>query len=186
MTTHYTIYREKDGIKFKASYRGGRFFRVEILRGKLNEKGMAHFGSIIPPKESEMDRYRSEFAKHFIYTAITKKKSTYTQFTDAWFSFYDNYKEIAPKFAKKDGHALKSIITYLTKVSGSEPEALELWQVILGNWKQLDEFHQKNTDLTYIEGQMNKIISNVKRISKTGTGGVSDDYLKRVVDDLRS
>jgi len=186
MTTHYTIYREKDNLKLKVSFRGGKFFRVEVLSGKLTGTALDRFGIIIPLMEAEMDTYRAQFKRHFTYTAITKKKSTFTHFTDAWFNFYEDYKEIAPKFAKKDGNAIKSIITYLKKVSGTEEEALELWRVILGNWKHLDDFHQKNTDLTYIEGQMNKIISNVKKLSKTGTNGISDDYLKRVIDDLRT
>jgi hypothetical protein len=186
MTTHYIIFIKDHDLKLKASYRGGTFFRIERTSGKMTDLILDKFGIIVPLKETEIKTYRQRYEKHITYTAIESKKSFYTHFTDAWFRFYENYKEIPPKFATKDGQALKRIIVYLKKVSGSEEEALELWRVILGSWKYLDEFHQKNTDLTYIEGQINKIISNVKRFSKTGTNGVSDDYLKSVIDDLRT
>ncbi|MEH6407900.1 MAG: hypothetical protein V7767_11515 [Leeuwenhoekiella sp.] len=186
MTTHYTIFIKKHNLKLKVGYRSGKFWRVERMTGTIPDVTLYYIGMLIPPKESDIPAFREDPTRSVTYTKIEKKKSIYTQFSDAWFTFYEEFAQIEPKFTGVEGKALKQIIVYLKKVSGSDEAALELWQVILSSWKHLDDFHKKNTDLKYINSSLNKIITNVKRISKTGTKGVSDDYLKSVINDLRT
>lgn len=186
MTTYYTIYIDKHKLKLKVGYRSGKFWRVERVSGQMTDTILDSFGIVVPLEEKQVQQYQNRYGKNVTYTKIEKKKSIYTQFSDAWFVFYEGFAGIEPKFTGVEGKALKQIITYLKKVAGDDAGALELWSVILSRWKHLDEFHRKNTDLKYINSNLNKIITNVKRISQEGTKGVSDDYLKRVVDDLRT
>ena len=103
---------------------------------------------------------------------------------DEWFAFYNRLFGFAPKFTGADGKALKQIITYLTNNSADETEALSTWQYLLQNWQKLDEFHQRNTDLKYINSQLNKILQNAKRGNSSKTQRISDNFKREVLRGL--
>jgi hypothetical protein len=110
--------------------------------------------------------------------------SLYTLFLDEWFAFYHRQFGLSPKFTGADGKALKQIITYLTGNSADEEEALATWLYLLQHWGQLDEFHQRNTDLKYINSQLNKILQNAKRGNNKTKGRVSDHFKREILRGL--
>lgn len=183
--TNYTIHLNKVQVVLKLSYRGGKFHRIERNKGRLSDDIIKHLGKVIPPAESDIEAFRKLFPE-VDYKPVKKEKTEFSLFNDAWFAFYENRSGFPPKFNAADANHLKQIISYLKQITGGQKEALEVWQMILHNWKRLDEFHQKNTDLKYINSSLNKILNNVKGISKNGSKGVSDDYIKNVVNDLNT
>lgn len=186
MTNHYKIHIISTNATLKVSYRNGKFFRIEKLTGKLTDEQVKKIGVLIPPTNEQINEFRKSLSKKVTYTLIENKKTLYKQFNDVWFSFYEDFMGVKPRFNGTDGKHLKQIIRYLTELSQSENEALELWKIVLYNWKHLEDFHKQNTDLKYINSRINVILNNVKRISKTGSKTVSSDYLERVMRDLQS
>lgn len=186
MTTYYKLEIIKTGATLKLSFRGGKFLRLEHVSGKLNESQLRQIGMLIPPDESQIENYTNNLSEKVLYTKIEKGKSLYTLFVTGWINFYTQHFGYAPKFSPTDGASLKSIISYLKTLTSSEDEAFALWEAILYNWKQLDEFHQKNTDLKYINSRINVILQNVKRINTKKQAGVSGEYLQSVIRDLQS
>ncbi len=173
MTNHYTLQLVKSGMKLKATYKNKRFLRIEYISGSYDIAVINHLGVIIPVYEKEFEKFEKAFQLRVAYSEIIKEKSLFTQFNESWFTFYESYKGIAPKFTGADGAHLKQIISYLKQVSTNEKEALEAWKTILFKWKTLDEFHLKNTDLKYINSRLNVIINAIKEnngTSSTGSG----------------
>lgn len=175
----------KTNTILKLHYKNDRFYKLETVSGKaLSNVQIRSIHLIIPPTKDHILEYTNAMREKVTYEQIENQKSIYTQFVNEWFSFYADYMEMKPKFTKAEGGSLKQIITYLKSTTGSEQKALELWQALLLNWKQLDEFHQRNTDLKYINSNLNRILNNVKRINTETNGGVSDDYLQSIINDL--
>jgi hypothetical protein len=110
--------------------------------------------------------------------------SLYTQFLDEWFGFYNCLYGFPPKFTGADGKALKQIISYLQQVSANDTEALSTWQYLLGNWQKMDEFHQRNTDLKYINSQLNKILQNAKRGNSSAKQTYSTDFKRKILEGI--
>jgi len=185
MTTHYTLQITKTGTTIKLTYRGGRLLRWERKTGKITDKQLWHFGTVLPPSEGDIDRFRESNAGKVTYTEIVTERSLYHRFTDAWFAFYERTHEMPPKFNGIEGKALKQIMGYFRKAAGDDTRALQAWQGLLTNWQSLDEFHQQNCELKYINGSLQKIIQNLKRVTD-GKSGISGSYLSRIYEDLQS
>lgn len=171
MTHHYSIEIIETKTYLKATYRDKKFRKLEHLRGVLNKNMMLQIGRIVPRHESDFPEFNKRHEGKVNFSIITQEKTIYTQFSDEWFSFYEGYRELPPKFMAADGKALKAIISYLTKVSTSEQEALELWKVILDKWDTLNDFHKANTDLKYINSKLNIIINAIKQQNNTNAKG---------------
>lgn len=170
----------------KLAYKAGRFFRLERVSGFLSAEGLAAIGKVIPPTEEAVEEYARQYKGRIRYEKVVKKKTLFQQFVGTWMAFYNNFTGHDPRFNAVEGKNLKQIITYLKKISGSEAGALELWRQLLQNWQQLDEFHQRNTDLKYINGNINRIIENVKRGStKKGKAKYSEDFKQKIAERLR-
>ena len=170
---------------FKVTYSiKGDFKKIEIVKGKLENKQVYQLGAIIPPNVDHIPMFRANYP-NIQYVEEVKAKSLYTLFVEEWNAFYFNLNGYAPKFTAVEGKCLKDIIKYLTTISGSEEEILSTWQVLLNSWNRLDEFHQKNTDLKYINGNLNRILDNVKR----GSGNqpkYSDDFKRKLAERLQA
>jgi hypothetical protein len=186
MTSYYIAVIVETDAKLKITYRNGKFLKLEKISGKMTEQHFEYIGRLIPPLEDQVTAFAKARSPKITYTKIEKVRNIWTHFSDEYFKLYESITNLSPKFTAADGKALKSIINYLTEETGNEREAIELWRIIMANWLQLDEFHQKNLDIKYINSQLNKILQNVKRISHKGSNGISSDYLKRVMDDLQS
>lgn len=174
MTHHYNIEIIATRTHFKVTYRDGKFRKLEHIRGTIDKPFLKALGRIIPLFTKDFGDYNSQFEGKVNYTIITQEKTTYSKFLSEWTLFYENYANMPPKFSGVDGKALKGIIGYLTKVSTSEQEALELWKVILGKWSSLSDFHKANTDLKYINSKLNIILNAIKK----STGNNSEDFAK--------
>ncbi|EGV44290.1 hypothetical protein BZARG_759 [Bizionia argentinensis JUB59] len=174
MTNHYNIEVLETQTHLKVTYRDDKFRKLEHLRGKLDDAMLKQLGRIIPRSESSMQSYINHYQSKVSYTKIETKKSLYTQFLDEWTAFFEQFSGLPPKFTGADGNSLKSIITYLTKLSaGSETEALALWKIILSKWHTVKEFHQQNTDLKYINSKLNIILHEIKQQGNTFTQGTN-------------
>lgn len=168
MTRYLHIEILKTGTILKLTYRRDKFIKLE-LTGKLTEMQLRSIGTIIPPKWEMLEKYREQFREHCTYTPVIKEKSIYQQYVDAWYSFYEKYMKMPPRFNAIDGRHLKQIIAYLKELEGTDEKGLILWKSILSTWEDLDKFHQNNTDLKYINSRLNVILNNVKRATNNDT-----------------
>ena len=174
MTTHYKIQLTDSDVSLKLSYRSGKFFRLERTKGKLPDNHLRYVGKIIPPTENQIGAYQAAFADKVSYEAITKEKSQFSKFNNAWFSFYEDFTGLPPKFGAADGMHLKKIMKHLETVGGSQTEAFQLWETILAAWPKLSDFHKENTDLKYINSRLNVLLNAVKKAINTSTVGGTD------------
>lgn len=174
MITHYNIIIKSTGSKLKVSYKGGHFFKIEKLTGKLTAEQVLGIGKIIPPLEYQIEAYGVQLQDKLSYRLIKPRKPTlYGSFVDEWMSFYDANFQIQPRFNAVDGKGIKSIIAYLSTISTDEQETLLLWKNILSNWKHLPKFFKDNPDIKFIYSQINKIINHVKELNQHTTAGQS-------------
>lgn len=174
MTTHHNIKISSTSTEFKATYRDGKFRKLEHLRGKLDQTMLNSLGKVIPQKESELEAFINQFKDRVIYTSESKKEvSIFSQFNTAWFAFFrKENNNIDPKFTGADGKALKQIIAYLKNINnGDEAAALSNWNLLLNSWESLSEFHQAQTDLKYINSKLNVIIREIIRKNGVNTSG---------------
>lgn len=95
----------------------------------------------------------------------TDSKSLHNEYVAAWKDFYLRTNDILPRFGALDGKMIKEIRTYLEKVSDSPDQALATWQAILENYHRLEDFFRLNTDLKFINSQINKIITQLKHVT---------------------
>ena len=172
-------------VVVKLTYKGGKFSKLEIKKGTLEGEYLKQIGLLIPPLESLIEEWQGSWGDRVTYREEeANPPSLYTLFLDEWFAFYHRQFGLSPKFTGADGKALKQIITYLTGNSADEEEALATWLYLLQHWGQLDEFHQRNTDLKYINSQLNKILQNAKRGNNKTKGRVSDHFKREILRGL--
>lgn len=175
MTTNYNIHLVKTKTDLKLTYRDGKFKKIEHLRGVLDANMTKHLGVVIPPKESDLTAFVLEMNGKVIYTSETKKPvSIFSKFNSAWFNFFrKENNNIEPKFTGADGKALNQIISHFKSINnGDEDAALANWNLLLENWSELSEFHQKQMDLKYINSKLNVIIREIirnKGVNSSGT-----------------
>ena len=182
----YIVTIRSCAVVVKLTYKeGGKFSKLEVKKGTLEGEYLKQIGLLIPPLENLIEEWQGVWGDRVTYRKEgANPPSLYVLFLDEWFAFYNRLFGFAPKFTGADGKALKQIITYLTNNSADETEALSTWQYLLQNWQQLDEFHQRNTDLKYINSQLNKILQNAKRGNSKAKSSVSDDFKRRVFEGL--
>ena len=177
---HYILHILKPNVKFKLSYRNGKFHRIERVFGFLEQSEFEYIGRIIPLTEAELELFSKRYRGRITYTAVNNKpKSTYQEFVSVWYNFYQKQFGIEPRFNAVDGRNLKQIISYLSKIEGTEEDALVIWSAILHNWNKLDEFHQKNTDIRYINSALNKILNELK----TNNNNTTDHFQSAMQSD---
>lgn len=180
----YTVTIHRTHTLLKLTYQKGELCKIEIKRGGLNTQQYQQLGAILPPQEEDIQRYQEQWNGSVSYREdVPEPLSLYGKFLDEWFSFYKRLYGFPPKFTGADGKALKQIISYLQQVS-NDVEALSTWQYLLGNWQKMDAFHQKNTDLKYINSQLNKILQNAKR--GNSSAAYSDNFKREILDGLCS
>lgn len=173
MTTHYNINLVKTNTDLKLTYRDGKFQNLKHLRGVFDAVMIKYIGFVIPPKESDLDAFILAEKGKVIYTSEVKKTvSIFSQFNAVWFVFFrKENSNIEPKFTGADGRALNQIISHFKSINnGNEAAALANWNLLLENWSELSEFHQKQMDLKYINSKLNVII---REIIKNNGGNAS-------------
>ena len=176
MTTNYNIHLPKYKTDLKLTYRDGKFKKLEHLRGVFDAKMIKHIGVVIPPKESDLTAFVLELNGKAVYTTEKKKLQTlFSKFNAAWFAFFrKENNNIEPKFTGADGKALNQIIGHFKSINnGDEDAALANWSLLLSNWSELSEFHQKQTDLKYINSKLNVIIREIIQNNGGNTSGAN-------------
>ena len=174
MTTHYLIHSPNTGRTLKASYRSGKFFRLEKTAGKaLEQADMNAMMVVVPALENQIEEFKAQFKK-LEYTKEQKTQSYHQQYVTVWFAFYQKFMDMPPRFNAADGKHITQIKKYLPRISDQDMEGLELFRLILDNWHKLDDFHKDNTDLKYINSRLNPILNAIKKAGKTGTGGADN------------
>ncbi|MGB0869498.1 MAG: hypothetical protein ACPGSD_07860 [Flavobacteriales bacterium] len=158
-------------------YKNDALKRVEF--GKIGKVELDKIGMVIPHRKSDLPVFFEKWKDKVEYTLEEKEPTLHQEMVDAWHSFYEDFIGFKPKFNGADGKALKDIREHLTNIGGNPKEALILWKGILGMWKDLEKFHQKNTDLKYINSRLNAILSEIKtrntnQTYKTTTDGRYD------------
>ncbi len=121
----------------------------------------------------DLERFRQaakEIVQH-LRQKRSKPAGRYQDYVSAWFAFYVRTNGIAPKFGPSDGTALKQVMAYLEKVSTDADTALATWHAILAGYHTLEPFFRLNLDLKFINGQLNKIISQLKHVTDKARKG---------------
>ena len=113
-------------IKFKVGYDGGKFKRIERVRGVLDNYQLKQLGKIIPPQEVSIDTYANTFPQ-LKYERVTKQPTPFKMAIDAWNNEYQKWHDVPPKINGTETKALKQILSYLNKITGNNDQALELW-----------------------------------------------------------
>ena len=181
----YTVTLHRTHTLLKLTYKKGELCKIEIKSGGLTSQQYQQLGAILPPQEEDIERYQKQWNGSVSYREdVPEPLSLYGKFLDEWFSFYNRLYGFPPKFTGADGKALKQIISYLQQVSANDAEALATWQYLLSNWQKMDAFHQKNTDLKYINSQLNKILQNAKRGNSSATTAYSDNFKREILQGL--
>ena len=172
----YTIHSPTTGRTLKVTYKKGNFWKLEKAAGKkLTVKELMRIGLIVPPDESEIPAYQQQYPS-LEYKKDEKEQSLYQQYVSAWHLFYNEFAQMPPKFTAIDGVNLKQIIKHLSNVGAGEKEGLVLFQQLLASWKKLEDFHQKNTDLKYINSQLNKLLNEVRKANGNQTSANGTNY----------
>lgn len=150
-------------------YRGKKFVRLELKRGTLLPKHLQGAPNWIPLRADQVPAYRQRYPA-LGYEEVQAQKSLYKEYVEAWYSFYEGWTGIKPRFAGKEGKALKGIKSYLEEISGSPEEALATWQGLLKKWHHLDEFYRKSPDVAFINSQINKILNQLQDVTSAKKG----------------
>ena len=181
----YIVTIRSCAVVLKLTYKGGKFQKMEVKKGTLEGEHLKQIGLLVPPLENLIEEWQGTWGDRVTYREEeANPPSLYALFLDEWFAFYHRQFGLSPKFTGADGKALKQIITYLTSNSADEEEALATWLYLLQHWGKLDEFHQRNTDLKYINSQLNKILQNANRGNSSKTQRISDNFKREVLRGL--
>lgn len=169
-------------------YSNEKLKKISLKKGKITAEQWAKIGMILPPTTHDIEDFKQRFKQiEFGLKSDEKPPQNYPKFLTSWFDFYQKRFGFSPKFSPIDGKHLKEIIAYLEGVNEDEKQALATWEALLENWHNLDEFHQKNTDLKYINSQLNKILQNAKRFTTSGTKqGYSHHFKRKIFEALRT
>ena len=165
MTKKYIITIAQLGTVFRATYTNGKLKRIEHQRGKVTVRLWKRLTKLIPYSEELIPIRRQELADRITYDEEVKQtpQSLYSQFMGEYFKFYEDYsKGIPPKITGAEGKALKQVIAYLTDISATDAEALEVWRQIFANWDKLDEFYQQQIQIRQINSNLNTLIIQLK------------------------
>lgn len=165
-------------ITLWAWYRAGKLRKIEVRKGAFSEQSYGHLQQWVPLEEKHIEVKQKQW-KALSYQLVTQDKTgEFKEYTDAWFDFYISNNGVEPKFDGADGKALKQIKAYLEKVSTDGAEAAATWRALLHNWHHLDEFYRKNLDLKFVNSQLNKIITQLKDVTRKATEGHSSSDIR--------
>ncbi|MGR3790691.1 hypothetical protein ACUXZJ_07245 [Flavobacterium sp. TN-1] len=177
----------KTDCHFVLTYsKSGKLESVKLKKGKMLPNLWDKIGKILPPTLGDLTSFKATLKDTVSYTEVVKEKNLFQEFNTSWFSFYENYTGFPPKFTGIDGKCLKQIISYLQSVCTTQEETLQVWQNLLNNWNKLDKFHHKNTDLKYINSQLNKLLQDVKQSNSGSKIKYSDSFQRKIIESLQS
>ena len=109
-------------------------------------------------------------------------KSIHQCCMDIYYKWHTEKIGFKPKIDASDGKGLKETIKYLSLLTEN---VCETFEYILLHWDEMDEFYKKQTRLRQINGNIHNIIFFFKNGQATkNKSGVSEDYIKGLIDDM--
>lgn len=176
-----------------AEFSKGNLKKITLQKGKLTPEQWLKIGAILPPTESQIEAFKQRL--NGLVTFLTPESSPnpseggelYRKYVTLWFTFYERFTGLKPRFNAIEGKHLKEIIKYLQEICQSDQEALHTWEALLSNWQKVDKFHQKNTDLKYINSNLNRILQDAKRQANGNANAkYSDSFKRKIFETLQS
>lgn len=137
-------------------------------------------------KDKDMDKYKDkETDKDKIKDARAKKNydvdPEFPEYKDSMKAYFDFYKAktgVNPSIKTQDGAALKKLILHFRGMTKEGQSVVEGLIYIFNHWQKLDDFTQKQIDISKIYTNINSIISQLKTPKKnanTNTGNTDYD-----------
>lgn len=109
-----------------------------------------------------------------------KPESEFPEYKESMQAYHDFYKSrtgVSPSIKSQDGKALKELILHFRKMATDGNTVLDGLLYIFNHWQKLDDFTQKQIDISKIYTNINSIISQLKSKKKNGnTNTGNTDY----------
>ncbi len=178
------IHTKGSEATYKIKYKNHRFHAVQHISGKVNQQQHEKLLMLAPQLEQAILILQDEYEGRVTWEPIVKEQSTYTKFLNEYTKWYEAKFNVPVIIKASDGATIKWMISNLTKVAGSEADALVVWQLLFSKWHELDEWYQNQTDLLQIKKNLNIILKQLKH-GKTSeqtnrnAHNVSDDYRQK-------
>ena len=109
-----------------------------------------------------------------------KPESEFPEYKESMQAYHDFYKSrtgVNPSIKAQDGKALKDLILHFRQMATNGNTVLDGMLYIFNHWQKLDDFTQKQIDISKIYTNINSIISQLKSKKKNGnTNTGNTDY----------
>ncbi|MFA6999326.1 MAG: hypothetical protein WC198_09220 [Victivallaceae bacterium] len=160
-----------------ATYTRGTLAAFKMQRGTMPDAEYARLPFWLPRREKEVHPVQYGF----LISEYKEKPADpfFKKYVAAWFAYYQRITGVRPRFGGTDGTALKSIKKYLESETATQDAALATWQAMLDNMHRIDKFYHNNSDLKFINSQLNKIIIQLKNVTAKATQGHNATDLRR-------
>ena len=179
------------GYIYQESFDG----RVRVLKSSMQE---ADNQSFKPPK-TDLQKSKSRVANtesiliqdnnRDIKPSNNGEVSPYTNFVKIYDDFLKDNIGIGVKMNGAEGKALKQIIAYLklqVKDKNSQSAIVDSWRLILDNWKNLDDFYQKQLKLTQINSNLVNILNQLRNNGRGKTDSLEAKIRTRLHSQQRA
>lgn len=152
---------------------------------KLEGANSTLLGAKDKDKDMDKDKYKDkETDKDKIKDARAKKNydvdPEFPEYKDSMKAYFDFYKAktgVNPSIKTQDGAALKKLILHFRGMTKEGQSVVEGLIYIFNHWQKLDDFTQKQIDISKIYTNINSIISQLKTPKKNGNTNTSNtDY----------
>jgi hypothetical protein len=153
------------------TYRRGKLAVIDVKKGTFD---LEMLSMLVPALEKNVDT--RDMLKH---EPKKQRSSFYQPARQMWMDFYWERCQIPYRFTAADGQSIVKIGNFLDNLD-DKAGALELWKQMLGSWDRLEPFYRNNLDLKFINGQLNKIINQLKNGKQTAKSPDRDN-----ADDIR-
>lgn len=90
----------------------------------------------------------------------------YKEAMDFYFDWHTARFNLKPRILMVDGKALKLILQHLATLETAKHNRLHLFKIMLENWHKIDAFVQKQTDLRFINSNLNRILQDLRESKK--------------------
>jgi hypothetical protein len=157
-----------------ATYTRSTLSSFKMQRGTMPDAEYARLPFWLPRKEKEVQHVQYGF----LISEYKEKPADpyYKQYVSAWFAYYQRITGMRPRFGGTEGNALKQIKEYLEGEFETQDVALATWQGLLNNLHRIDKFYSDNADLKFINGEIVKIIKQLRNVTaKAGKGHNATD-----------
>jgi len=188
-TVEYILHIDSKGSKadFKLKYKNGLFHSIQQINGKLLQDQHEKLMILAPQLEPAIHVLELDYRGRVVWEKVERELSLHQQFISEYCTWYEGKFQIRPIIKALDGATIKWLITNIGTLTTSDTETLSVWQLILNNWEQLDDWYQQQTDLLQIKKNLNIILKQLKhgKSSEQGTraaNNVANDYRQKFKD----